>query len=241
MALFGEVSSRAAVLVDFGASSGTGANTVSPDVNGNHWNNVNDHLASGPVYGLIDDTGAASGISLDITQKFDGSNGIGAGGLLTPNAALLGDFAIATATEDYFYFGSTVLPQITLSGLLSGYYYTFSFFGSRSFNDIFRQTTYKVTGGNGVFTTVLQTSGSGSGTLANPYGNDDDIAIISGITANGSGQAVIDLSSAQIGYLGIMSIEAHRMVPEPGTVTLLFFGGVVLWRARRHNLKLRVA
>ncbi len=99
----------ARLLFDFGPSNPIdGDHTVNPDAFGQHWNNW--HAAEGEVAvnagehigNLINDAGTATGIDLTITGGFL-SNGKINGGLLAPDQTLLGDLAIATATEDYFF------------------------------------------------------------------------------------------------------------------------------------------
>src|SRR6186713_1305060 len=85
--------------VDFGPNDVTNGNiTPSPDANGNYWNNVtNTNTTAGSVY-LVTNRNTSSGAFINITSNFS-SNGINNGGLLSPSATLLKDFAINTATQ----------------------------------------------------------------------------------------------------------------------------------------------
>ncbi|MEM1424289.1 MAG: hypothetical protein AAGH64_09820, partial [Planctomycetota bacterium] len=86
------------VLVDFGP---TATITSSPDTNGNTWNNY----TQGAFLNLLATDGSAAGFNLGATTN----NAAGAnGGLTTPQASLLGDFAITSATTDYFFTTSTI-------------------------------------------------------------------------------------------------------------------------------------
>ncbi len=122
-------------LVDFGrndvATGGNqGAITPSPDVNGNYWNNFNkeafnadnstDVPETASISGLVNVANSASGIGIQLldlngTNEWE-ANGAANGGLLAPSPALLGDFAIETATRDYF-FTTQSSASFVLNGL----------------------------------------------------------------------------------------------------------------------------
>ena len=107
------------ILIDFGRhDGGNGAATTSPDVNGNYWNSwspgagtvaINSVLTSPITVG-----NHASPVSVTATTAWS-NNGYLSGGLLSPDPALLGEFAIGTATGDYFFVTTT--GTLRLGGL----------------------------------------------------------------------------------------------------------------------------
>ena len=97
---------------DFGSVGGgtRGSQTESPDENGHYWNNIynNDgiYAAVNSVFeDFVNSEGTSVGYKLTLNTRFSTNGGSGGGGLLTPDAELLKDFAVSTATEDYFYIG----------------------------------------------------------------------------------------------------------------------------------------
>lgn len=214
------------VLIDFGRNDVTNGNvTTSPDSNGNYWNNFASDdfgtfggIASGAsISGLIDTSNNSTSIGLETTSTLS-ANGILNGGLLAPSGGLLGDFAIATATQDYVFTTST--GGLRLTGLDPSMFYSFRLFGTRE-TAITRETQYEITGGNGTFTQNLITSGTDIGNDGMYDGNDDTIVSILGVTPDVSNQIDIDLSVVQGGfaYLGVMEVTSQP-VPEPSSIAL---------------------
>ncbi len=203
------------LLFDFGPNDGTnGNNTASPDPAGNHWNNWVGGAGAGNVNSgehignLKDSTGAATGIGLVITGGFL-MNGKLNGGLLLPGVSLLGNLAVATATEDYFYSTADGLPNggsddtpgsFLLTGLDPNLLYDFKFFGSRSTTDT-RSTTYHVAGANSGSATLV-TTGNNIGANGVYDGNDDEAATVRGIKPNAFGEIFIDLTATQMSSNG---------------------------------------
>lgn len=204
------------LLVDFGPSTYT---TSSPDVNGNTWNNMTAHTASSSL-GLVWTDNSSSGITLTITTAF-ANTGPGASPPALTGTGSLGNLNISTALSDFFYVnnGSAV---VTFSGLDSSKTYTFSLLGSRDATAV-RNTTYSVAGGNSG-SDSLQTSGTDLGGSGINY-NNSSLAVISGITPDGSNSITLTVSSSGLGYLNALQITA---VPEPGSVLLLLGGAAVL-------------
>jgi hypothetical protein len=227
----------ATYLVDFGPTDGTNGNvTASPDSNGNHWNSWPASLSggsgitTGPLSNLVSTANQNSSIDIAVSGGSFSSNGIVNGGLLAPSAALLGDFAIATATQDYFF--TTSNGELTLSGLNPGFTYDFRFFGTREAAGT-RETRYSLTGAGATSTTTLITSGSNIGDDGAYDGNDDEIASISGIAPTAGGEIVLDVDvvSGGFAYLGILELTA---VPEPSRVSLfgIAVAGILMRRRR---------
>ena len=244
----------AMILVDFGPNNDDdGRATSSPDSNGNFWNNwrprpgYNNSVAQVIAVGtmsptLVDTMNISTGITLEITDDFL-SNGRVNGGLLSPSAVLLGDFAVDTATEDYFYVASSAIGSSTpntgsfkLTGLDTNLTYDFSFFGTRQTTET-RITTYTATGANGPFSVDLTTSGTGIGT-GGYNGNNDTIVSLSGLQPNALGEIEIGavLNTGPFGYLGIMQVTSSAAaVPEPSTFLMTVMGliSLVYWCRRQ--------
>ena len=142
------------VLIDFGpANDDDGRATVSPDINGNYWNSWRPLPGNSAIPAptsfvgtVVDSYNNATNIGLVMTNSFD-SNGIIHGGLLAPSAALLGDFAIASATEDYW-FESVGGAAVLISGLNPNQTYDLRMFGTRE-NTRTRITRYTAFVANG--------------------------------------------------------------------------------------------
>lgn len=167
--------SAAPILVDFGLVSST---TASPDGNGNHWVNVTGN--GDDEVDMTDADGNPTTVDLTITTDFTGPNN--PGGLASPDASLLGDFAIPTVTSDYLFFTDGLTPQITLGGLDPSKTYDLSFFATRDTSGT-RTTTYTVA----AVSQTLQTSGSGAGSAAVPNGNDDTVVTLAGLAPTAGG------------------------------------------------------
>lgn len=128
---------------DFGMDGGTrGTITTSPDDNGHYWNNIGDKEVTSNrpsidhVYSIVDAANAATDIKVQLADtKFTANGMSGGGGLLTPDAELLGDLAVATATEDYLFASNSEHCTIGISGLDPEKGYQFKVFASRVATD----------------------------------------------------------------------------------------------------------
>jgi hypothetical protein len=140
------------------------------------------------------------------------ANGKLNGGLLTPSRALLGNFAVTNATEDYFLTTTTNnSATITITDLNPAVQYRLRLFGTRDAT-IARTTRFIATGGNGSVTNNLDTSGPGIG-YGGANGNNNNIATINSIAPDGSNQIELGVSAVttnSFGYLGIMELAANR-------------------------------
>ena len=192
------------MLIDFGPNDIiNGNNTVSPDLNGNYWNNVNNGMVGGDPVSFVDNANNPTGAYLTVTAQFS-TNGILNGGLLEPDSALLGEFAIATATQDYFF--QTTSSAFKISGLDNTRSYIFHFFGTRNSAEQ-RITEYKVEGAN-TSTINLQTSGTD---LGGPgyNGNNSTVVNSAPVVPNGNGDVSVTVTTlaGTYCYLGAMKIE----------------------------------
>ena len=198
------------LLIDFGVNDGTNGNsTPSPDANGNAWNNVLNNTGITDTFRLVDKQGQATGIKAKVGPNFL-TNGIQTGGLLAPSAALLGEYAIATATQDYFFVqgtGSTSLGTVRFSGLDKSKRYVFQVFGSRQATAETRTSQYKFTGAN--TSTISQTT-TGTGVGANGYpGNNNTITRSDTLTADAAGGITFELSklAGSYAYINLMRLD----------------------------------
>ena len=128
---------------DFGMDgSSRGEITTGADVNGHYWNNIGDQgvtdnkPSKDSVYSIVDAANTATTIKVQLADtKFTANGMSGGGGLLSPDAALLGDLAVATATEDYLFASNSEHCTIGISGLDPAKGYQFKVFASRVATD----------------------------------------------------------------------------------------------------------
>lgn len=170
-AVAGEMPNGKKMLFDFGhKNDGNCPATASPDANGNYWNNIEKNSSgkngNGLSFDLAYSDNAATPYRLTLLTDF-WSNGKANGGLATisdETAAALGDLAVVTATQDYFFSqGASVSCTFQLSGLNPGKGYKFHLFGSRASTlaDQKREAKYTINGSNG-FEGLLCITGPGA-------------------------------------------------------------------------------
>ncbi len=203
------------ILVDLGPSNPEdGEPTVSPDGSGLHWNNWHpmegqSEMLPGEQRGaLVDVTGTPTSVRLVLSSNMT-SNGILNGGLLTPDAQLLGDLAVATATEDYVWLEAGDTGAIALEGLDPSARFGLRLFASRAASET-RITRYTVSGANGRETRDLPVSGAGLG--GGSYdGNTGSVAAFSGLAPDAYGRLHLDYSALQgaFAYLGILELTVQ--------------------------------
>lgn len=213
------------VLVDLGRHDGgvNGAPTTSPDYNGNYWNNFGPSggtvAQNASLTNLVTANNTPTTLGLTVMSSTFQDNGIQNGGLTTPDQALLGDFAVATATEDYFFVnGTTATGTLRLSGLNPAQKYKLGMFASRTTDaSTTRTTMYSVVDLNGFHSVNLQTSGPGSGSPARPYGNDDTIVFLNDLVPDSSGQLDLAITAVNgdFAYLAVLQV-----VPMPASTIL---------------------
>jgi len=235
--------SAASYLIDFGMAASMnpttqGAPTTSPDINGNHWNNVTstgyaNNIAGGTgttLSNLVSVNNIQSSIGLTLSSGWK-SSGIANGGL-NQNTPALGTFGIQTATQDYYFVDGVngTSATLTLTGLNPALVYNLGLFGTRAADGV-RTTGYSVTDVNGTHSTTLQTTGIGSGT-GDSTGNNNTIVHLNGLVPNGSGELTMSMSvvNGGFGYLGVMEITA---IPEPSAALLCGLGALGLISLRR--------
>ncbi|MEM7621973.1 MAG: hypothetical protein AAF235_02080 [Planctomycetota bacterium] len=217
------------IYVDLGGSGNNTAALPLGDTLGNIWNDFNP--GSDTELNFADGSGT-SGIFLDSTTSSVVAGGNG--GLGNPSQALLGDLAVASATSDYLFVVGTSTLTLRLRGLESGLVYDLGIFATRDTEFVgqgTRETLYTVDAGAGQSTAVLQTSGAGAGN-GGAFGNNDDLAEFSALTADANGEINITIAvqSGNFGYAGALVLE---VVPTPGTAAVLGLGGMLAARRRR--------
>ncbi len=233
----------ATFLIDFGMAasmnpSTQGAPTTSPDLNGNHWNNVTSTAYATTIAGgtgnslsnLVSTTNEASGLGLTLSTGWR-SSGIANGGL-NQNTPALGSIGIQTATQDYYFVESNfnTSATITFTGLDPALTYNFGLFGSRETTSS-RITNYSITDINGVHSANLQTSGTDIGT-GGYDGNNNTVIQFDGLVPDVNGELALTVSVVQGGfaYLGAVEITS---VPEPSAALLGGLGAIGLCLRRR--------
>ncbi len=154
---------------DFGMDGGArGELTTGADVYGHYWNNIGDQSVTSNrpstdvVYSIVDADSTVTDITVQLADtKFTANGMSGGGGLLTPDAELLGDLAVATATEDYLFASNSEHCSVLISGLDANKGYQFKIFGSRVATDV-RISDYTLRGDWAV-QGILQVAGSAIG------------------------------------------------------------------------------
>lgn len=111
-----------------------------------------------------------------------------------------------------------------LDGLAPNLTYELAFFGSRNSSQT-RITEFEVFGLNGESQGVVQHQSSGVDIGADGLdnGNDDDIAVVTGVVSDVFGQVWMDLALLQGDFAYLNAFEL-RAVPEPGAAV-----GILMW------------
>lgn len=200
------------VFIDLGLNTGT--TPAGADTYGNYWNNASDPASTTAAVALVDNANVASGFSLSVTTTFSGANGPTAGGLTTPIPSYLGEFAIPTATQDYFY---ATASGLKITGLNTNKGYRFKLFGSRD-NTETRKSQFVFTGSNSLTTPEYQTSGTGIGGEAGLNGNNSNILRTDVVypTAAGEITIAVNKTAGSFAHLSIMKIEEFDKVAVSG-------------------------
>lgn len=213
------VGTHAVVLVDFGPNDmANGQTTASPDSLEQYWNNVISTNLGGSISptktlsNMVTTANSTTSIGLVASGNWS-ANGIQSGGLLAPSYALLGNFAVPTATEDYFFTGNSA--SLAVTNLDPAYNYTLRLFATRNAASD-RIGKYVVTGGNGSFTNILQSSSVTALWTNNgvPYnGNNNTILKVANVTPDGANRIQVAVSTNSVdafAYVAILEITANR-------------------------------
>ncbi|WP_309380995.1 hypothetical protein [Cerasicoccus frondis] len=220
------------ILIDFGGTEGTFYDAGTD----NYWNTVSNTTTT--LADLVDTTNTNSGVSLTVTNTFNGANSDGS---VSGLPLLPADLNVAAATSDFVYVQGNIpfsgSGSFTLSGLDSNTVYSFTIFGSRNSTQT-RQTEYEAIGANTNYGT-LTTSGTNISSSGTQNFNDNTVLTFNDVTPDASGNVVFNLgrTNGDFGYLNLMQITA--VIPEPSTYALatglVCIGGVVLHRRRKQQ------
>lgn len=211
--------------LDFGPNDGTNGDitpTNVADVNGNFWNNITANAPNGIsvptnfVNSLADKSNVSTGISVAVTAGTFKTNGKLNGALLIPNANYLGELAIATATQDYF-FVQDGTGTLSFAGLDANKGYRFRIFGARENTEV-RRTGFTFTGLNTV-TGTMQTSGANLGGTG--VNTNNHFIFVSDLIYPNSGSEislVVDRPVSSFGYINAMKIEEFSLGGTTGVI-----------------------
>lgn len=225
--------SAPSILLDFGpVDDASGRATVGPDAFGRHWNSWRpvaggaNTIGNGTAMsGLVDVGNNPTGIGVTVTGPFRGANGRTAGGLLSPAESELGQLAVGTATEDYFYVESGVnsgFGAFKITGLNPAKTYSLRLFGTRSATDT-RTTRYTIKSALPYDHYALQTTTSNntaSDGLAD--GNDDAVALFANVPPDATGaiEVIVAVESGSFAYLGLMEVSVDEAAGRFGKVAV---------------------
>ena len=213
--LFAETVTRS-FYFDFGMDGGTrGTVTTSPDANGHYWNNIGNQSVTENkpsldyVYSLVDAANGATSVKVQLTgTKFTANGMSGGGGLLSPDAELLGDLAIATATEDYLFASNGEHCSMVISGLDKAKGYQFKIFGSRIATDA-RISDYTLRGAWAIQGS-LQAAGTGIGTKGENQ-NTDKVYLSPVMRPDAEGKITLTVHRQYAGSGNYFPINCMRM------------------------------
>ncbi len=209
--------------IDFGdVKEERGHTTEGADQNGNWWTNVkssgNNYVYPGTVFPMITSANESTDCDVLVNVRFM-TNGRSAGGLMEPSADLLGDLAVATATEDYLFIEDFQdYNFFTFRGLDTGKAYRFHAFGSRA-NDQTRIGNYSFRGLN-EWNENHRMSGTGCG--ADGYnGNNNTVTVSDPIFPDEHGNITFTISRVQaMCHINAMKIEEIEGVERPDNFRL---------------------
>lgn len=216
---------------DFGSQTdGRGSLTEGPDANNHYWNNItnNDgnYAAINTVYSsLVNSENTSVTYELTLNSRFSTNGQSGGGGLLEPQEELLKDFAVASATEDYFFIESGENnSSFTFSNLDPKKAYKFYAFGSRSTTQT-RTAYYTMTGLN-LYQGELQTSGTNCGGEGINQ-NIQNICESELIYPDDAGNIKFTVSRKNGDYiaLNVLKVEEYTDIERPEQFTSLTMSG----------------
>ncbi|WP_073346928.1 GDSL-type esterase/lipase family protein [Bacteroides congonensis] len=216
---------------DFGSQTdGRGSLTEGPDANNHYWNNItnNDgnYAAINTVYSsLVNSENTSVTYELTLNSRFSTNGQSGGGGLLEPQEELLKDFAMASATEDYFFIESGENnSSFTFSNLDPKKAYKFYAFGSRSTTQT-RTAYYTMTGLN-LYQGELQTSGTNCGGEGINQ-NIQNICESELIYPDDAGNIKFTVSRKNGDYiaLNVLKVEEYTDIERPEQFTSLTMSG----------------
>ena len=172
------------IYVDFGEpdKDSRGHITSGVDAYGHYWTNVkssgNNYAYPGISFDIVNSNNDDTGYSILLNTRFMSNGRTGGGGLLSPSSELIGDLAVETATEDYFFLESFQNYNfMTFRGLDKSKGYKFYSFGSRVTEET-RAAEYLFCGENR-WSGTHQMSGKGIG--SNGYNGNNNTVLESDV------------------------------------------------------------
>jgi hypothetical protein len=208
--------------VDFGEPnvSTRGNKTEGADVNGHYWNNVvssgNNYLYPGTTFSLVNSSNVDTGYQILVNVRFTTNGMSGGGGLTSPSADLLGDMAIATATQDYIFLEANQHHNfITFKGLDPQKGYRFYTFGSRVVTQD-RSATLLFQGENS-WSGFMQMSGTGIGD-GGYNGNNNKILVSDVVFPDKDGNIRLTVEKTAVdrmAHINAMKIEEISGLERP--------------------------
>jgi hypothetical protein len=222
--------SAARMLIDFGGSAPT-THAAAPNDPVNYWNNVSLAVAQSNTATLssfvtADNTQTNVGLSMTARFNAENTNGTTSSTVYPTNATSTSYYGNTEAFSTL----SNVFPRFTITGLLAGENYAFTFYASRTGVSDNRSTVYTLT------------SGASSTTATLDVANNVNNTATASIAADSLGQIAVGLSPGAANnnanhftYLSVLDISGN--VPEPATGLLLAIacGGLLLRRRRSHE------
>lgn len=212
-----------AFYIDFGQNNVANQGFITNvDANGHKWNNIHGKGSGSPdkayaqtAVDLVAADGEASGFRLKIGTTFS-TNGYSNGGLQSPKAELLGDLAVATATQDYMFLeGAQDYGLVRFTGLDTLKAYRFHCVGYRAATDA--RAAYFTFRGETSWTGELQMSGQGIG-AGGANGNNNNPLVSEPIFPDANGTIDLTISkkySGGMAYLNCMKIEELSGLERP--------------------------
>lgn len=222
--------------IDFGdVNAGRGRTTDGADVNGHYWTNVksqgNNYLMPGTVFPMVNSANESTPYDILINTRFM-SNGQGAGGYMSPDAALLGDLAVETATEDYLFVEDFQdYNYVTFRNLDKTKAYRIHAFGSRETNETGDRNGFFRFEGSSSWRDYQWFSGRGIGG-AGVHGNVRNVAVSDYIYPTADGRLVFTIErKTGMAHLNLLKLEEFTPEeaprPRPEIVSVSVTGDAV--------------
>ncbi len=236
LALVGGIAGQASgarILMDFGGSTQTTHGAAPANDPVNYWNNIGGAVtttSNGSVGNFITADNQSTNVGLTMTARFAGentTNGTTSSTVYPSNATSSSSYG----NTEVFSGQSNVFPKFTITGLLPGENYSFTFYASRTGASDNRSTLYTLT------------SGSTSSTATLDAANNVNNTATASIAADSLGQVRIGLSPATANnnanhftYLAVLDVSGN--IPEPTTGLLVATGaaGLLFRRSRRRTV-----
>jgi uncharacterized protein YjdB len=194
------------LFLDFGTSA---ALTASPDANGYYWNNITDPTATAAAVPLVNSMNTTTGYSQKMNSALSAYD-VSAGGLAAPDPLLLGEFAVASATQDYF--GNSSTGSMKFTALNPNSVYKFKIFGSRNTTET-RIAQYDLVGLN----TSIGTLQTGGVNLGGPGYNGNNSTLFSSgfVVPNASNEILLTLTKllGSNNNINALKIEEYNHTP----------------------------